>query len=396
VNQSWQIHPLAELLEIMENGSRPKGGVASFDSGVPSIGGEHLNRDGGFSLDNIRFVPRTFFLEMKKGIIRPQDILLVKDGATTGKTSFVSEGFPYKEAAINEHVFLLRANRAKVSPRYLFFFLFSPVGQRQILSSFQGAAIGGIPQSFARVTNVPVPPLPEQERIRRILDAAEELRRVRAQADRRTADLIPALFYDMFGDPAPNPKRWELKRLGQVGKLDRGRSRHRPRDEPSLYGGPYPFIQTGDVANSSGLITGYSQTYSELGLAQSRIWPAGTLCITIAANIAKTGILTFEACFPDSVVGFIPNEGVLVEYVREWFVTMETRLEEAAPQAAQKNINLGILNSLLIPVPPFPLQRQFAARVAEIRALEARQAESRRRLDDVFQSLLHHAFQGEL
>ncbi len=107
-------------------------------------------------------------------------------------------------------------------------------------------------------------------------------------------------------------------------------------------------------------------------------------------------MLTFDACFPDSVVGFIPSGEVLVEYVRDWFVTMEEQLEDAAPQSAQKNINLAILNALVIPVPPLPLQRQFAARVAEFRALETEQAASRRRLDDLFQSMLHRAFRGEL
>jgi type I restriction enzyme S subunit len=126
------------------------------------------------------------------------------------------------------------------------------------------------------------------------------------------------------------------------------------------------------------------------------MWPAGTLVITIAANIGKTAILTFPSCFPDSMVGFIPGEKVLVDYVRQWLVTMENRLEEAAPQMAQKNINLKILSELTIPVPPLPLQKEFAARVTEIRAVQAEQTASRCRLENLFQSMLHHAFQGEL
>ena len=230
----------------------------------------------------------------------------------------------------------------------------------------------------------------------KLLDEADELRKLRAQADRRTAALIPALFHEMFGDPVANPKGWPQSSLAGVGKFDRGRSRHRPRDEPSLYGGKYPFIQTGDVSNSNGQITGFTQTYSEKGLAQSRMWPAGTLVITIAANIGKTAILTFPACFPDSMVGFIPGETVLVDYVREWLVTIESRLEEAAPQMAQKNINLEILSELTIPVPPLPLQQEFARRVTEIRALEAAQAASRLRMEALFQSMLHRAFSGDL
>src|SRR5208337_768321 len=183
---------------------------------------------------------------------------------------------------------------------------------------------------------------------------------------------------------------------GNVGTLDRGRSQHRPRDESSLFGGPYPFIQTGDVANSAGHITTFTQTYSQRGLAQSRLWPSGTLCITIAANIARTGILTFDACFPDSVVGFIPGSRVAIEYVQSWLRTIQKSLEDNAPQAAQKNINLKTLRELVLIVPPMELQRTFAARVAEIHMMEAAQADSRQRLNDLFQSLLHRAFQGEL
>jgi type I restriction enzyme S subunit len=207
--------------------------------------------------------------------------------------------------------------------------------------------------------------------------------------------LIAAIFEEQFGVAAAGCAPWPTMSLAGVGTLDRGRSKTRPRDEPSLYGGDYPFIQTGDVANANGQVTTYTQTYSEKGLAQSRLWPAGTLLITIAANIGKTAILTFPACFPDSLVGFIPGDRVLAEYVRQWLVTVERRLEKAAPGLAQKNINLKILSELEIPVPPLERQRTFAHRVAEVRTLQVAQAYSRNRLSDLFQSIQHQAFQGE-
>src|SRR5579863_9206259 len=115
------------------------------------------------------------------------------------------------------------------------------------------------------------------------------------------------------------PSGWREVTLYDLGEVNRGRSRHRPRYAAHLYGGPYPFIQTGDIKGSAGMITSHTQTYSEAGLAQSRLWPAGTMCITIAANIAETGILTFPACFPDSIVGFIADgskcNSRFIEYV---------------------------------------------------------------------------------
>src|SRR5262249_8289055 len=157
---------------------------------------------------------------------------------------------------------------------------------------------------------IPLPPLDEQRRIAAILDHADALRAKRRRALACLDTLTQSVFVDMFGNPVRNERGWPTRKLVELGTLDRGVSKHRPRNDPALLGGPYPLIQTGDVANSGGYITGFVATYSELGLAQSRLWPAGTLCITIAANIAKTGVLTFDACFPDSVVGFTADPDI--------------------------------------------------------------------------------------
>ncbi len=119
-------------------------------------------------------------------------------------------------------------------------------------------------------------------------------------------------------------------------------------------------MQTGDVANCDGYIRSHSATYSDAGLRQSKLWPAGTLCITIAANIAKTGILTFDACFPDSVVGFTSSEPATVEFVRILLSFHQQRLEQLAPESAQKNINLKVLRHLRVPSVPAELRRGFA------------------------------------
>lgn len=164
----------------------------------------------------------------------------------------------------------------------------------------------------------------------------------------------------MFGDPVTNDMNWETDILKNLGELNRGVSKHRPRNAPELLGGPYPLVQTGDVSNADTYINDYSSTYSEIGLKQSRMWSKGTLCITIAANIAQTGILTFDACFPDSVVGFISGSRTNQMYMHYWFSFFQKILEEQAPQSAQKNINLQILSNLSVMVPPLELQEQFA------------------------------------
>lgn len=318
-------------------------------------------------------------------IAEPGDVLL-SVRAPVGPTNVARE-----RCCIGRGLAAIRPRNQNLYARFLRHFF--TAYESQIAQKGAGSTFDAIGRAVVEALEIPVPPLPEQERIVRILDEAEALRRLRAQADARTSVLESAFYEEMFGTPDPE---WPQDLFGNLGNLDRGRSKHRPRDEPALFGGPYPFIQTGEVANSGGRITGFSQAYSEAGLAQSKLWPAGTLCITIAANIAKTGVLCFDACFPDSVVGFTPGERVTVEYVQAWLSTLQTRLEEEAPQAAQKNINLKILRELSLVVPPLEIQRAFAARVAEIRELETAQTASHQRLDDLFQSLLHRAFQGDL
>ena len=146
-----------------------------------------------------------------------------------------------------------------------------------------------------------------------------------------------------------------------------GKSKHR-RNDPSLFdGGTHKLIQTGDVARSDGVITTYTALYNEKGLQQSKKWPKGTLCITIAANIADSGILQFDACFPDSVVGFRPTTGLISAKFFEYFLrTSKDFLDASASSTAQKNINLGILDQLLIPVPPENEQHRIVSKIEEL------------------------------
>ncbi|WP_277057216.1 restriction endonuclease subunit S [Trichlorobacter lovleyi] len=170
-SNGWLTVPLSDLLMSLETGSRPKGGVRGITAGIPSLGGEHLDSNGGFKLDNIRYVPLEFAELMTRGAINNGDILVVKDGATTGKVSFVDNSFPLSIAVVNEHVFLCRCS-SLLNSKYIFFYLFSNSGNQQILEDFRGAAQGGISQRFADLVKVPLAPAAEQTRI---VEKLEEL-----------------------------------------------------------------------------------------------------------------------------------------------------------------------------------------------------------------------------
>ena len=156
--------------------------------------------------------------------------------------------------------------------------------------------------------------------------------------------------------------KWLQKRLDELGSVSRGRSRHRPRDATHLYGGPHPFIQTGDVKHAGLYVTGFTQTYTEAGLQQSKLWPAGTLCITIAANIADTAILGMDACFPDSVIGFIANPAQAdTRFVKYLFdATIKVKAQQFSQGATQDNLSQEKLLSLGFDVPPAVEQTRIA------------------------------------
>jgi type I restriction enzyme S subunit len=169
---SWSYQSLGKCLKILTSGSRPKGGARQINEGIPSIGGEHINWDGTFKLDNIKYIPDEYFRSMKRGIIEKNDILLVKDGVTIGKLA-LAEKLPFKEAAVNEHVFLLKI-KDDISKNYLFQYLISPPAQHQIRGVMSGSAQPGINSSIVDSVTVPVPPLVEQRGIAEVLGTIDE------------------------------------------------------------------------------------------------------------------------------------------------------------------------------------------------------------------------------
>ena len=189
---------------------------------------------------------------------------------------------------------------------------------------------------------------------------AEKERRARAAGKKPEAPLPPVTPEEM---PFDLPEGWVWCRLGEVGDFQRGHSKHRPRNDVRLFkNGEYPLVQTGDVSQSKRngfLINSYSSQYNDFGLRQSKLWEKGSLCITIAANIAEVGILNIDACVPDSVVVFVPLSDFNVRFLLYYFLVFRERIEQYAPATAQKNINLGIIEGLIFPLPSFEMQTKI-------------------------------------
>ena len=154
---------------------------------------------------------------------------------------------------------------------------------------------------------------------------------------------------------------WKKVSLDQMGTVSRGKSKHRPRNDARLFGGKYPFIQTGDIGSAGLYVNEFSQTYNEEGLAQSKLWEKDTLCITIAANIADTALLAFPACFPDSIMGFVADPKISnVKFVKYCFDILQRDCKQISQGAAQDNLSWKKLSTIEFPCPPIEVQHRIA------------------------------------
>lgn len=207
-------------------------------------------------------------------------------------------------------------------------------------------------------------------------------------------DFLSVYFYSV-----PNlrfngyTENWQKYRTIELGQMQRGKSKHRPRDDEKLYGGAYPFIQTGDIKKANLYIKEYERTYSNYGLSQSKLWSKGTLCITIAANIAETAILGLNACFPDSVIGWISNEKITNNiFIKYYFDFYKTQLKRLSVGGAQENLNLDKLENVYFHIPTLPEQNDITNLLTKIDELIETQIKIIEEYVILKNSLIHRFF----
>ena len=340
--------------------------------------------------------------------------VIIFDDFTTA-TQYVNFPFKVKSSAMK----ILHINKDLVLPKYIYYRI-------QIIQFDHSTHKRYWIQQYSKI-RVSIPPIPEQERIvARIeelfsqLDAGvETLKKMKAQLAVYRQAVLKEAFEGRLTNHIPVslslswasgeetktlpgiPEEWHYIALKHLGDLGRGKSKHRPRNDPKLFvDGKYPFIQTGDVKAATNHITTFTKQYGEFGLSQSKLWPKGTLCITIAANIAETAFLGIDACFPDSVVGFTPNDNVLAEYIRYFIESQKIRLWAFAPATAQKNINLDTLENLIVPYCSIDEQRyvisEIESRMSVCDSIEHTVDAALQQAEAMRQSILKDAFEGRL
>lgn len=261
----------------------------------------------------------------------------------------------------------------------------------QYLAEFARRSKGIVPsrwrmytEDFGQILSL-LPPREEQDRIVAFLDQktaeidaaiAKKERLIELLEEQRHTLISRAVTYGLNPDVAlqennckwlgTTPLHWKIQKIKYCSKIFRGKFTHRPRNDPRLYDGPYPFIQTGDVARAGKFITEFKQTLNERGLRVSTLIPKGTVVLTIAANVGDISILGFDACFPDSVVGFLPDSELERDYFYLALSVMKRQFMVSSIQNTQMNLNVDRIGSNSIAIPPLPEQRAIIKWADEI------------------------------
>lgn len=337
---------LGEVCERITDGSHFS--PTTVDRGYPYITVKDI-KDDRIDFKKCKFIDEDSYKSLVGNGCKPieNDVLFSKDG-TVGKVSLVDFE---RDFVVLSSLAIVRPNKSVIIPEFLKIVLKSERFITEAIENKTGVAIKRIVLRTLKGINIPLPPLSVQKEI---VEKIEGYQRIIDGAKQVVENYKPQI------EISPN---WDVVQLGEACEIKRGKFSHRPRNAPEFYGGDYPFLQTGDVVRAKGGRVSHTQTLNELGLSVSKIFEPTIVLITIAANIGDTAILEYEACFPDSVVGLIPKSGTDPFFLEMMMRSQKEYLNRVAPQAAQKNINIEILTTVKIPLPPLEVQKEIVARI---------------------------------
>lgn len=382
----WPTKPLGELIAIEKGKKAPEALVAPTRTSLRYLQIEDLRQNATVKYCEPFSCPRA----------TKSDVIIAWDGANAGTVSCNLDGH------IGSTLAILRPIAASLlSAHFLSRFLQGKFDYLQKTAT--GATIPHISKGALTALHLPVPPLAEQGRVVKLLDEADELRKLRAKADSRTADLIPALFHEIFGDPFSRPKDWPVVRVDEAGRVQLGRQRA-PKYQTGKFTRPYVRVANvfEDQIDVSDLL---SMDFDKRDFAQYRL-EHGDILLNEGQSTELVGRPAMwrnevpDCCFQNTLVRFqADKERVLPDFALAMFLAYFREGTFANISSKTSNVahlGAGRFAKIPFPLPPISVQKEFAARVTEVRAVQAEQAASRRRLEDLFQSMLHRAFNGEL
>ena len=365
-NVKWPMVELGEVCDIF-NGSRPKGGA--INSGVLSIGGEHLNYDGSFKLRKPKYISEEYFKKLKRGKLENNDVLVVKDGATTGKTGYFDGNSPFKIGAVNEHVFILRAkNKNQYNPFLLFKILKSEFGQKEFLKYKTGAAQGGINLSIKKI-EIPLPPLEVQEKIvaeldgyQKIIDGAKQI----------VKNYKPTIKID------PD---WPLVELEKVCAMEYG---YTAKAQES---GDTRFVRITDIDDNACLISDNPMFIDLSEESEPYLLEKGEVLIArTGATYGKTLLFSDneQAVFASYLIRLSFNHDKVVPAFFTSFSIGEIYWQQARELVSgggQPQFNANVIKRIRMPIPPIKTQQKIVAEIESEREL----VEANKKLIEIFE-----------
>ncbi|MEM3368466.1 MAG: restriction endonuclease subunit S, partial [Thermoproteota archaeon] len=371
IPEDWSVTKLDNLIEI-ETGKRAKGG--GLDRGnVASIGGEHIDDGGNIRWDDMKFIPEDFYNFLKQGKVNLGDVLLVKDGATTGKVAIV-KNLKYEKVAVNEHVFVIRSKMKRLTNEFLFYFLFSKFGQIQIKTRFHGM-IGGIIRNDLETILIPLPPVKEQQKITEILstvdEAIQKTNGIIAKTERLKKGLIQELLTKGIGhkefkdsEIGRIPKEWEVVKIREVAEkfISGGTPSTK---EPKYWNGDIPWIRSVHLAKYFIDKTSIEQYITKEGLenSASNIVPRGNLIIATRVGIGKAAVNLIDVAINQDLTGIVIDKSQLDPLFAVWYLLsprISKLLESFGRGTTIKGIAQDYIKNLIIPLPSMKEQQKIA------------------------------------
>jgi type I restriction enzyme S subunit len=396
----WDVIPLHDACLHFFGGGTPSTNRPEFwDGNVAWTTSAHLN--GLYLKSGQRWITEAGLKHSTSRMV-PAGNLLIDTRVGVGKTAV-----KLIDIAISQDLTAGIVNKERFHPEFLALYLQTNRCQAMFELQKRGATIKGIPREDLYRIEIAAPPLSKQHAIASVLSKIQAAVEVQDKIIATFKELKDATMAKLFceglrGEPLKQteigeiPESWDVVRLGEVASIERGKFAHRPRNDPRFYGGTIPFIQTGDVAKCNGRIRTYTQTLNEDGLAISRLFPKGTIVLTIAANIADTGILEFDSAFPDSLVGITPDQTMDAMFLEYYLRTQKAEMDRLAPKGTQKNINIQFLKPWLIPRPSIDEQQEIAH---SLRCLDDKLEMAllkRNTFKSLFSSMLHLLMVGQV
>ncbi len=400
MRKDWEIKKLSDISSVF-NGNSINAKVkevkyTNIGSGLPFIATKDVSFESKLDYENGVKIP---FNEKNNFKLAPANtVLICAEGGSAGRKI----GFTNQEVCFGNKLFATVPKNGVLS-KYVYYYYFSSSFQKYFSSELAGV-IGGVSMAKFKQIEIPIPPLPEQQRIVSILDQAfAAIAKAKANAEQNLNN-AKALFESYLQGVFENKgESWQELTLNEVSvEFSRGKSKHRPRGDKSILGGDYPLIQTGDISSANHWLKTYSSTYNEKGLAQSKLWRKGTICIAIVgANVAETAILDFDSCFPDSVIGIVVKpQKANNEYVEYLLQSFKAYLKEKGKGTARDNINLATFENQKFPFPSVKEQQTIVIKLNalqnESKKLQSIYQKKLTDLEELKKSILHKAFNGEL